>query len=208
MPNSCHRQRKKNIMTKLNLKLTVYSLILLGLWGCTSYTPKPHGYPRIDFPEREYQTFDPDCSFSFEIPTYARMYRDTHERAEPCWYNMTFPVFDATLYLSYKAVNSPEHLDTLSEEAYKLAMKNNIKADVINETEILDTSSGNFGILYDLYGETATPFNFYITDRKDHYIRGAFYFNQHTKTDSVAPIFDFIKDDLLHLINTLEWKSN
>lgn len=118
---------------------------------------------------------------------------------------MKFPQFDATIYLSYKELSSPSDLHKLSEEAYKLAMKNNIKADVINETEIFDTVSGNFGVLYDLYGETATPFNFYITDRKKHYIRGAFYFDEYTKTDSVSPVFDFLRVDILNVLNTLEW---
>lgn len=177
------------------------------LSACTSGTPRPHGYPRIIFPERGYRTFDQGCPYTFEIPTYALMEADTHELSEPCWFNLKFPGFDATLYLSYKSVKNQGHLDTLSEEAYKLAMKNNIKADVINETEIVDTSNGNFGVLYDLYGESATPFNFYITDKKNHYIRGAFYFDQYTKTDSVAPVYDFIRTDIMHMINTIEWRD-
>jgi gliding motility-associated lipoprotein GldD len=186
-----------------NMIIVAFSTIFIS---CNSYTPKPHGYPRLTFPDRSYTIFSESCPFQFEIPTYCIMEKDTHSSAEPCWYNIKFPSFDATIYLSYKNVRSSSDLHKLSEDAYKLAMKNNIKADVINETEILDTTNGNFGILYDLYGETATPFNFYITDRKNHYIRGAFYFNQHTKTDSVSPIFDFLRVDILNMLNTLKWE--
>jgi len=203
-------EKMKKKTKKVSYWSTVSIGILLIFWtvqltSCTSYTPKPHGYPRIEFPDRSYQTFSDNCPFRFEMPTYSIMERDTHETAEPCWYNMKFPQFDATIYLSYKELSSPSDLHKLSEEAYKLAMKNNIKADVINETEIFDTVSGNFGVLYDLYGETATPFNFYITDRKKHYIRGAFYFDEYTKTDSVSPVFDFLRVDILNVLNTLEW---
>lgn len=185
-----------------------FSLGLISLLSaCTSYTPKPHGYPKIEFPEKEYVLFDDGCAYTFEAPKYALIERDTHMRAEPCWYNIKFPNFNATVYLSYKTVRSIDHLDTLSEEAYKMAMKNNIKADVIDEQEIYHPKTGNRGMIYELYGPSATPFNFYLTDEKEHYIRGSFYFDQHTKTDSVAPVFDFLKEDLEQLINTLEWKE-
>lgn len=195
-------KRRTSAMKYLGLLISLCSL----LSGCAEYTPKPYGYPRIHFPERGYIKFTPSCHYSFEIPTYALMELDTHETAEPCWYQIRFPYFDATIYLTYKPVENEEHLYTLSEEAYKLAMKNRIKADVINEIELSDSFNGNQGVLYELYGETATPFNFYVTDQKNHYLRGAFYFDQYTKTDSVAPVFDFLKVDIMHMIKTLEWK--
>ncbi|MBO6518008.1 MAG: gliding motility lipoprotein GldD [Bacteroidia bacterium] len=189
-----------NVIISIALLITVFS-------GCgSSYTPKPHGYPKIEFPEKSYVRFNDNCAYSFEIPTYAVVRKDTHMSAEPCWYDITFPQFHVTVYLSYKGIRSQAHLDTLSEEAYKLAMKNNIKADVIDEQEIFNPKTGNSGMIYELFGPSATPYNFYVTDDSLHYVRGSFYFDQHTKTDSVAPVYEFLKEDLKQMINTLTWK--
>ncbi len=182
--------------------------MLVVVSGCTSYTPKPHGYPKIQFPEKEYKAFDNGCMYRFDIPAYAMVEADTHENADQCWYNIKFPTFNATIYLSYKEVENNEHLNALAEDAYKLAMKNNIKADVIDEEEILIPETGNKGMIYELYGPSATPYNFYITDEKSHYVRGSFYFDKHTKTDSVAPIFEFLKEDIVRLMKSIEWASS
>jgi gliding motility-associated lipoprotein GldD len=196
-----NRMRKKS---KWLLRLWGLSLLLAG---CNEYTPKKYGYPKISYPEKSYESFSSSCPFEFQKATYALVEKDTHELAEPCWYNVRFPKFEATLYLSYKHFDTPASLDTLSEQAYRLAMKHNVKADLINETEILDTARGYYGVLYDLHGEAATPFNFYLTDEKNHYIRGSFYFDNVTNSDSILPIYNWLKEDVMHLIRTFEWQN-
>lgn len=177
------------------------------LSACTTYTPRPHGYPRFDFPERSYTEFNSNAPYSFEIPEYSVMSQDTDRNTEPYWYNLNFPKFDVTVHLSYKNFNNQRALDSLTEDSYHLAMKHDIKAEDIHQTEILDTATGSYGVLYDFFGRTATPFNFYITDEKKHFLRGAFYFNSDNNNDSVAPVVKFLKKDLLHLIETVEWSS-
>lgn len=177
----------------------------MGVIGCQNYTPKPHGYPKIEFPERQYKPFDDGCSFRFEVPTYSIVERDTHETAEPCWYNIKFPNFGATVYLTYKPLTSIAQLDSLSEEAFKLAGEHRKKADAIDEKEIYIKRTDSKGIIFELYGPSATPFNFYLSDEKQHYVRGSFYFDNHTNTDSVAPVYAFLKEDIMNLINSLEW---
>ncbi len=191
----------------VNLRIVLLVFVSALFESCANYTPKPHGYPRTDFPARSYQIFDDAAPFSFEIPSYAIMERDTDSNTESHWYNMLLPQFDATVHMSYKHFSKSNMLDSLTEDAYRLAMKHTVKAEDIRESEFRDTSTGTYGILYDFYGRTATPFNFYITDEKNHFIRGAFYFNQNANSDSVMPIFKFLKKDLSHLISTVEWKT-
>ncbi|MCB9261600.1 MAG: gliding motility lipoprotein GldD [Flavobacteriales bacterium] len=187
-----------------------YILPIIGvvvLFGsCQKYTPKPHGFPKIEFPKKEYSKFDEGCSYTFDIPSYAIAERDTHESALPCWFNIRIPQFGATVYLSYRHLQSLEDLDTLREEAFKLANRNNIKADAIEDQVFADSAHQTFGMTYDLLGPSATPFNFYLTDVKKHYLRGSFYFDYKTNQDSVAPIYSFLKEDLQVLLKTLEWK--
>jgi len=197
-------------MIKRSSISSVLSFALVSIFAicCTTYTPRPHGYPRFDFPERSYATFKSDAPYSFEIPKYAVMQKDTDSNTEPFWYNLTFPRYDVTVHLSYKNFTGQKQLDSLTEDAYHLAMKHDVKAEDIHETEILDTTTGSYGVLYDFFGQTATPFNFYITDEKQHYLRGALYFNSDNNNDSVAPVVKYLKEDLLHLIETVEWHTS
>lgn len=186
--------------------IVIVALVLVGI-GCQNYTPKPHGFPRIEFPERAYKSFDDGCAYRFDIPTYSIIERDTHETAEPCWYNIKFPQFGATVYLTYKKLTSVAQLDSLSEEAFKMAGEHRKKADAIDEKEIYIKRTESKGIIFELKGPSATPFNFYISDEKNHYLRGSFYFDNHTNTDSVAPVYAFLKEDMMNLINSLEWAN-
>ena len=179
----------------------------MALSSCQDYTPKPHGFPKIEFPEKSYKSFDDGCAFRFDIPKYAVVEKDTHQSSEPCWYNIKFPTFGATIYLTYKQLSSTAQLDSFSDEAFKLAGEHRKKADAIDEKEIFIKRTNSRGIIFELRGPSATPFNFYLSDEKKHYVRGSFYFDNHTNTDSVAPIYTFLKEDMMNLINSLEWND-
>lgn len=188
------------------MRISINVIFLLVLAGCSEYTPKPHGYPRIEFPKKGYETFSENCPFEFSKPVYSRMVKDTGDHTEPCWYNLYFPDFDATVHLSYKHFSEQKQLDSMMEDAYKLVFKHTIKAEEIDESEV-KTPYGNQGVFYTLTGNTATPFNFFISDGKNHYMRGAFYFNNHTVRDSVSPVVDFIRDDVLKIINSMKFSG-
>jgi gliding motility-associated lipoprotein GldD len=187
-------------MMKVSIKLFV--LVLLA--SCAEYTPKPHGYPKIEFPEKEFETFKNECPFEFDKPVYSHMIADTGDHTQKCWYNLFFPSFDATLHLSYKYFEDKNQLDSMMEDAYKLVFKHTIKAEEIDESA-LTTPFGNNGVFYTISGNTATPFNFFISDEKHHYMRGAFYFNNHTERDSVMPVVDFVKADVMQMIKSLKF---
>jgi gliding motility-associated lipoprotein GldD len=87
-------------------------------------------------------------------------------------------------------------------------VKNHInKADAINELVINNKASSVFGILYDLKGNTATSVQFYVTDSTNHYLRGSLYFESEPNADSLAPVIDFFREDIIHIIETLKWKE-
>ena len=181
----------------------IYLPLVLLLAACQEYSPKPAAYPMVEVPDKSYEWVNPDCAFAFEIPSYAEL-KPARSGGE-CWFDLNYLPFDATLHLSYRKVNGTESLDSLMEDSYQLAFKHISRAEEIIEKEFTD-SNGNYGMIYDLEGRTATPFNFYITDKSSHFIRGSFYFNQKTKRDSVAPIYQFLKKDIYRSIRTLEWK--
>lgn len=172
----------------------------------TEYTPKPKGYHRIDFPPKHYQTYASECPFSFEFPVYAKITPYPGTMGEPCWLNYHIPDFSAQIHLSYKPIHNKHGLDTLIEDSRNFVYKHTIKADAIDE--LLIKRSQLSGVYYEISGNTASSVQFFLTDSTANFIRGALYFNLEPNEDSLAPVISYIKEDIWHLINTLQWKNN
>jgi gliding motility-associated lipoprotein GldD len=183
-------------------------LFLLLVTSCSDgYTPKPRGYFRIDLPEREYQAFDTTFPYTFEYPVYADIVADSSKIAEPYWINIRYKPFNATLHFSYKIIKG--NLTKYLDDAHTLVNKHIPKANSISQREYIDTAHRVFGLVYDIKGaDAASPYQFYLTDSISEFVRGALYFNHIPNNDSLAPVIDFLKTDLEHMINTFRWKNN
>lgn len=190
----------KNIITIIAL--------LLSIAACTTdYVPKPKGYNRVDLPEHSYVSLPDTLPYDFEYSVHATIHPDSSVNADRYWLNIHYPDFVADIQLTYKPVNqSEERLETLLEDSYQLTANHQIRASSINEN-VLGTPSGKRALIAELSGEVPSQFQFYITDSTDHFLRGALYFRTATQNDSLAPIIEFIKIDMIHLLNTLEWEN-
>jgi gliding motility-associated lipoprotein GldD len=184
--------------------ISAFSSLFIACSG--DYTPKPKGYFRIELPKKSYIHYvSPSCPFAFDVPVYANMQKEERRQDEPCFVNMYFPQFKATLYLTYKDVGETT-LEKLTEESRSFAYKHTIKADGINES-LISTKNQVHGILYDIEGNSASSLQFYVTDSSKHFLRGALYFYAHPSADSIAPVLHFIRQDVAHLLETFEWEK-
>jgi gliding motility-associated lipoprotein GldD len=61
-------------------------------------------------------------------------------------------------------------------------------------------------VYFTLKGNAATANQFFATDSVKHFLRGALYFEATPNEDSLRPVNNFLREDLKHLINTLQWK--
>ena len=183
--------------------IMVFAVTLVS--SCESdYTPKPKGYFRIELPEKEYtQWNDRKCPFQFEVPVYSAMvaYRDSI--SEPCWKYLRMPGFNAELFLSYKSVDG--NLLSFIEDTRQLAYKHAVKADAIDEVFVQVPSQKVYGIVYDIGGSAASSIQFFITDSTNHFLRGALYFNARPQPDSLAPVIEFVRSDIMQLIKSTQW---
>ena len=80
-----------------------------------------------------------------------------------------------------------------------------VKADYIDEYPFKKPNHVS-GMIYEIQGPSATPFQFFITDSTQHFLRGALYFNTHINQDSLAPYYDYTKSDIMEMINSFSWK--
>ena len=166
-------------------------------------SPKPRGLFRIDLPEKEYVSYNSSCPFTFEYPVYGKIVTDPYSD-EPCWFNIEFPQYKGQIYLSYKPVNG--NIDLLIEDAHKLAYEHAVKADAIEENYWENAERHVYGTVYLISGNAASSIQFYVTDSTTNYLRGSLYFYTQPDKDSLAPVINFFRQDVIHLVETLEWK--
>ncbi|CAN5218537.1 gliding motility lipoprotein GldD [soil metagenome] len=187
-------------------------LIISLLLGCDDNDnpgiPKPRGYFRINLPEKKYSLYNAECPFSFEIPDYAKMYHSAAPNAEPCWRDLYFGPFHATLYISYKEITNDTMLAKLINESWQLTEAHSQVAGGMLDSAILRPADHVFGSVQTLTGNAATQMQFYLTDSTKHFIRASLYFYAPPNKDSLAPVMDFIRKDIYHIVETLKWNNN
>ena len=191
---------------KGKLLLTSIAAMML-LSACEDdYTPKPRGYMRIDLPEKSYYQIETDCPYSFETADYSELIMKEGVQAGQCWFDISYPQFKARLHFSYKPVNG--NLNEYLEDSRTLTNKHISQASNIEEVQVVNEQGKVFGTIYRVEGSrAASAIQFHLTDSTQHFLRAALYFNVTPNNDSLAPVIHFLEEDVIHIIETLEWKS-
>ena len=194
----------------------------------SSYTPRPRGFFKIDFPAHAYQVFDkPGFPYRFEYPVYAKIVQDStffdEQPENPYWLNIEFPQFQGKIYVSYIEIGGKSRFkvrdikgkyvdsigtntfDNLIKSSYALTYKHSYKASSI-EDSLFTTPNKVDGIYFKIGGNAATANQFLVTDSVKHFLRGALYFDATPNADSLGIVNRFLQQDMKHLINTLTWK--
>ncbi len=190
-------------MTKIG---TLFVLLLLLLVGCKSenFYPKPMGFHRIDFPKDvKLKTYESDCPFTFQYPNFAVI-----QEKERCNQNIVFPTYNAVLHCTNIQFNNSgtNNLFYHSEYSRKLAYEHRIKADAINERAYSNDSLGVYGVTYEIIGDVASNYQFFLTDSTNNFYRGSLYFNVKPNIDSIRPVLDYLKENINTMIGTFDWK--
>jgi gliding motility-associated lipoprotein GldD len=170
------------------------------------YTPKPLGYNRLFLPTPSYIPLPDSLPYTFEYSAHARLLDDSSAINERFWIEIYYPELKANVHITYKAIRNRQLLKEFLDDSYTLTAKHQIKAYAINEV-ISKTPSGKTAVIAELEGDVPSQFQFTITDSSYNFIRGALYFNTKVANDSLAPAIAYMKNDIMHMINTLEWKN-
>jgi gliding motility-associated lipoprotein GldD len=195
-------------MNKTAVNIILVCLASTFMFACEdTFVPKPKGFNKIDLPAHEYQKLTEEHPYTFEFSKYAVARPHKSSSTEPHWIDIYYPKQDCFVQITYKDIkgnkkNFYEHIN----DSHKLAIKHNVKAYSIDESANI-TPHGYTATYFELEGEVPSQFQFYVTDTTDHFLRGALYFNTATRNDSLSPVIKYMKKDILHLIETLEFKK-
>jgi gliding motility-associated lipoprotein GldD len=80
-----------------------------------------------------------------------------------------------------------------------------VKATAIYDSVFINNDTKVYGTFFELQGNVASPFQFYLTDSTSIFMNGVIYFNTRPNYDSIKPVLDFVKQDLYKIMSTAEW---
>lgn len=187
------------------------ALLLVTLLGCEepAYIPKPMGYYRIDFPEKEYAVYDDNCPYQFERPAYSTILDNATDSMTYCFKTIAFPQYKATISITYKSLtDSPVPLSEYSQHSRDKAYEHDIKAIALNESGYYNDTTRVYARMFDIDGNVAKNTVFYCTDSTNHFMHGELMFWATPNYDSLQPVIAFIRQDIEHFIKTLRWEEN
>jgi gliding motility-associated lipoprotein GldD len=162
--------------------------------------PKPTSQLRLDYKEAEYDHFENNCAYTFDMNSEAIIKEKT-----PCNFEINYPKLKATIYISYKPIAN--NLKLLLRDAQKLTYEHVIKADAISDQPFLNPDQKVYGMFYQVSGNAATNAQFYVTDSTKNFIDCSLYFYAKPNFDSVYPAVSYVKNDMRRLMESLKWRK-
>lgn len=189
------------------MKKTQLILLLLCLCFVACHrqqAPKQYGYFRIAIPDTAYQSADlNNYPYSFKVSKNATI-KPHHFEGENYWIDIYYPTLDATIYCSYKPVKN--NLRMLLRDAQEFLFRHSRVASAIPAQEYADATRKMYGVCYELHGDVASPIQFVLTDSIQHFFRASVYCNAAPNQDSLAPIYDYLREDIKVMIESMTWK--
>jgi len=181
-------------------------LILFVITGCSrkEASPLPVGYNRIERITSEYK-YGYFTHFRFLYSDVARLDNAYNEANGQIWFNIIYPQYNARIYCTYTPIEK-NILKKILEDNHRLAYSHAVQADGIRQTLYSNPSYKTYGILYDIDGNVATPVQFFLTDSVSNFFRASLYYDTKVKVDSVSPVTGFIREDIVKMIETFEWR--
>lgn len=181
--------------------LSAIILFLLILVSCKDNPiPKPKAYLKLSYPIAKYNKIETNCFYDFEISNQAKF-----TQQQNCWAKLSYPSLKATIHLTYRKVDN--NLIEVLKDVEKLTFEHALKADVINAKPYENNLKKVYGKIFNVGGNVASNLQFHVTDSINHVVSGALYFYSKPNYDSISPTIQYIEKDIMHLIETLEWKK-
>ncbi|RHJ92415.1 gliding motility protein GldD [Parabacteroides bouchesdurhonensis] len=184
-------------------------VVVLVFWccSCTEYTPKPRGYFRIEPASAHYQKLPLDnLPYTFNVSQLSTVELPQVDNKTAGWINLSYPSLGAKIYCSYFPV-TPLSLHQIENESRELVSRQTKNPDFIQEKAYSNPEEHVYGSLFLLDEGSASPIQFMLTDSVSNFFRGALYYDCKPNADSLAPVTQYLREDIIELIQSFSWKK-
>ena len=179
-------------------------LFILFSCGQEQLTPKPPTYLRLELPKAVYENYEDDCGYSFKLNNnYSVEKAPVQNQGFNCHRRIQLGDLNGTIFFRFMKMEEPVafYINNSIDEVEV----HQVKATNIKDKKIIRQEDRVFGTVFELRGDVATPFQFYLTDSTDQFIYAEILFNSRPNYDSLKPSLDYLKKDLDTLLNTFKW---
>ncbi|WP_456438972.1 gliding motility lipoprotein GldD [Psychroserpens sp.] len=189
-------------------KLLLLSIIISCIACGNDPLPKPKAMLRLEYPQPTYKKVDIPLPFTFEKNEIADPISNIKLDGVNNLYgvNINYPKLKGTVYLTYKKIEKDNLIDLL-RDAQNLTQKHTMKADEIEGDIYENPKNKVFGMFYEVGGNAASQSQFYVTDSINHFLVGSLYFYAKPNYDSIYPAAVYLKNDIKHIMESIEWKN-
>ena len=199
---------KESLTIKIHMKTLKIFTVFLLLTSCGQEQitiPKPPTYLRLNLPNHKYVQFSDNCPYSFDVSTLFKVEKVKEKGLETCHKDIQLGSLNGIIHFSY--IDMVEPLSKYVNYSNDKVDEHKIKATSIEDVKILRPKDRVFGTFFELKGDVATPFQFYLTDSLSRFVSGVVYFNSVPNYDSLRPSIEYLKVDLMRMVNTFKWKK-
>jgi gliding motility-associated lipoprotein GldD len=180
-------------------------VIICCCFGCQQVeVPKPKAFLRLEYPNADYKNIETVLPFTFKKNKLSTI-ETVEKNKQPVGLNLNYNALNATVYLTYGAVDN--NLNKFISDAGSITQKHAQMAREVSERSFENEQTKVYGKLYELRGPVASQIQFHISDHKKHFLTGALYFNTRPNYDSILPAVDYVKKDIVKLMESLRWKN-
>lgn len=189
------------------MKILLLLASLLLLFSCTEETfiPKPPTHLAVDLPPHSYNKFADSTNYTFEISKLWSKRVSFKEQDSLIIY--LGKEIDGDLHFQYLKIDTANPLSFHLNKTFAKIDFHKVRAKQLKDTTFIFKDKKVYGGFYEFIGNSATNFQFYLTDSSNHFIRSELLIRRKPNYDSLQPTLNYIKTDLFHLINTFEWQK-
>lgn len=201
------------------LQSSIFVLLLLTACGGGEVPqPKPKAYLRVDMPQQEYIVVDTvrlsDSATNVSFPSPFLFERNIHVLISQAKHNargaaieLCYPDWKGYVELMYKPLAGRDDLQPQTDTAMRMLEYHYKVASGIEEELVQVPENQVYATVWHINGrDVATTYQFIATDSSRHFLHGEIIIDQAPNNDSLAPMLDYMRADVDHLIKTLRWR--
>ena len=192
------------------MKNFLFLFLIVICVSCENYSfiPKPKAFLRLDYPKPIYKEINIGLPFTFEKNSISKnigIIKSSRDK-KTIGLEVTYPSIKATIFLTYKKIDS-SNLQLFIKDAQNITQSHARKAEGIKPFEYENFTNKVYGMFYEVDGNVASQAQFYVTDSVNHFLTGSLYFYVKPNYDSILPAANYLKKDMQHIMESLQWKQ-
>lgn len=171
--------------------------------------PKPKTYLLLDTTQPIYSLVDEkDFPFTFQMPDYGKITRVNTEKKGDKWFNINFDKYGFEANVSYIPLKADSSLAYMINDCYTFLDRHKKFSSGIIEQQYSNPKQRVYGTLFEIKGsQVVSPYQFYLTDSTNHFIRLALHCKTAPNNDSLSTYIRRLKTDIDYMITSLRWRK-